>query len=548
MIRNQLEHSRLTPLVQDPLYFPMPSKQVLHVIGDAFGRLQLHCETLHSSGASLHVEQTESNRLEGCHSLAQLLLGLVPGRFHARSHPSAFGRRRTRGIIVADFSENSVHLGNLFPHHRATRNFTVAGTAYPANSLIVRSDQSYAPHVYDMFEPQDHPNDFEYDGGPPVPPYDNAGYTLALQMGVQFDRILDGFDGPFEVVQGFSSPPPGRIIDADGAAGFLVSHAVTGAAIATNRLLAADQKVYWISEDITAAGQSWPAGTLWVPATATSREMIAEIAPDLGLDFIGAASTPSVDALELSPVTVGLWDQYGGSMSSGWTRWMFEQYEFPYEVVYPQGLNETGLENDFDVLVFEDGGIPSAGNSPGGRGGGGGGQGNIPQEYQRTLGRVTADETVPNLINYVRDGGTLLAIGSSTALATLAGLPHHVQQQPGLPPIAAGGPPRRHPSGVVRFRDPAAERLGVGGASALRRHDRFRGEARRGPHVPLWPAHQEAGSASRDLQVPLQRHPPRWSDPGTAGRHRVVEHEEGGPVHGAWPAYPVRAWPTCPRP
>lgn len=320
--------------------------------------------------------------------------------------------------------------------HRATANFTVDDKTYPTNSLIVRSDQAYAPHVYDMFEPQDHPNDFEYDGGPPVPPYDNAGYTLALQMGVEFDRILEGFDGPFVVVEGFSSPPPGRVTDADGAAvdfhtpssadgvaGFLVSHAVIDAAIATNRLLAANQQVYWISESVTAAGQSWPPGTLWVPSTAMSREMIAQIAPELGLDFVGAGSTPNVDALELSPVTVGLWDQYGGSMSSGWTRWMFEQYEFPFEVVYPQTLNGTRLEDDFDVLVFEDGGIPRAGGGFGGSRGGGGGRSNIPQEYQPMLGSVTTQETVPNLIDYVRAGGTLLAIGSSTSIAAHAGLP-----------------------------------------------------------------------------------------------------------------------------
>ena len=358
--------------------------------------------------------------------------GLPPEGFQRFREPDL---RDPRGYIIPsdqpDFPTAVKFVNTLEKNgvtiHRATGRFTIAGRAYPANSLIVRSNQAYAPHIYDMFEPQDHPNDFEYDGGPPVPPYDNAGYTLALQMGVQFDRILDGFDGPFEVVQGFSSPPPGRIIDADGAAGFLVSHAVTDAAIATNRLLAADQQVYWISDAVTAADRSWPAGTLWVPATATSRDLISRIAPELGLDFVGVASTPSVDALELSPVTVGLWDRYGGSMSSGWTRWMFEQYEFPYEVVYPQALNAPGLGDDFDVLVFEDGGIPGGGGDFGGfggRGGGrGGGGGNIPQEYQPMLGSVTADETIPNLIDFVRNGGTLLAIGSSTAIAAHAGLP-----------------------------------------------------------------------------------------------------------------------------
>src|SRR5207253_7743340 len=59
----------------------------------------------------------------------------------------------------------------------------------------------------DLFEPQDHPNDFAYPGAPPTPPYDMAGWTLAYQMGVQFDRVLDGFDGPFEDIKG---PVPPR--------------------------------------------------------------------------------------------------------------------------------------------------------------------------------------------------------------------------------------------------------------------------------------------------------------------------------------------------
>ena len=352
--------------------------------------------------------------------------GLPPEGFQLFRNPDL---RDPRGYIIpsdqADFPTAVKFVNTLEKNgvtiHRATEDFTVAGTRYPANSLIVRSDQAYAPHVYDMFEPQDHPNDFEYDGGPPIPPYDNAGYTLALQMGVAFDRILDGFDGPFEVVQGLSVPPPGRVTDADDAAGFFVSHAVTDAVIATNRLLGADQKVYWISAEVTAGGQTWPAGTLWVPATTMSRALIAEMAPELGLDFVGVVSTPSVDALELSPVLVGLWDRYGGSMSSGWTRWMLEQYEFAYEVVYPQALNEPGLENEFDVLIFEDGGIPGGGG--GGRGFGGGNRGNIPQGYQHMLGSVTAESTIPNLIDFVKMGGTLLAIGSSTAIAAHAGLP-----------------------------------------------------------------------------------------------------------------------------
>jgi len=104
---------------------------------------------------------------------------------------------------------------------------------------------------------------------------------------------------------------------------------------------------------------------------------------------------------------------------------MFEQYEVPFQVVYAPELDRGGLNQKYDVLVFEDGGIPEArGDSPMGRGFGRGPDAStIPAEYRDQLGSVTPQTTVPNLLGFVRGGGTLLAIGSSTSIASYAGLP-----------------------------------------------------------------------------------------------------------------------------
>ena len=130
--------------------------------------------------------------------------------------------------------------------HRATASFTVAGKQYPANSLVVKSAQAFRPHMMDMFEPQDHPDDIPYPGAPPIAPYDVAGYTLAYQMGVQFDRILDGFDGPFEKLTDFAKPPAGSIRGAQTAAGYYFSHKSNDSFIAINRLLNANEDVTWL--------------------------------------------------------------------------------------------------------------------------------------------------------------------------------------------------------------------------------------------------------------------------------------------------------------
>ena len=131
--------------------------------------------------------------------------------------------------------------------HRATAPFTVAGKQYPANSLVVKTAQAFRPHVMDMFEPQDHPDDIPYPGAPPTRPYDNAGYTLAFQMGVQFDRILDGFDGPFEKLTDFAKVA-GRHRSAARSrlAGYYFSHKSNDSFIALNRLLAASEDVSWL--------------------------------------------------------------------------------------------------------------------------------------------------------------------------------------------------------------------------------------------------------------------------------------------------------------
>ena len=48
-------------------------------------------------------------------------------------------------------------------------------------------------------------------------------------------------------------------------------------------------------------------------------------------------------------------------MPSGWVRYIFERFEFPFEVVFPKTLDEGNLNGKYDVLVFMDGAIHAAG-------------------------------------------------------------------------------------------------------------------------------------------------------------------------------------------
>ncbi len=335
--------------------------------------------------------------------------------------------RDPRGYILpsdqADFPTAVKFVNALFKAgidvHRATREFQAGGKSYPAESLVVRTAQAFRPHILDMFEPQDHPDDVAYPGGPPLPPYDSAGWTLAYQMGVKFDRILEKFDGPFEKLTAPLRPPSGHVENPK-AAGYLLSHEVNDAFIAVNRLLASGEDVYWLNQAVTVNGKAYPAGTIYIPAQASTLPRVEKLAAGLGLDFNGVAEKPSGDALRLRPVRIGLWDRYGGSTPSGWTRWLLEQFEFRFEIVYAPTLDAGNLAGKYDVLIFVTGGIPAAGRIPRRDGPD---PASVPEEYRNRVGNVTEERTIPQLRRFLEEGGAILTIGSSTSLGTFVGLP-----------------------------------------------------------------------------------------------------------------------------
>jgi hypothetical protein len=250
---------------------------------------------------------------------------------------------------------------------------------------------------------------------------------------VQFDRILEPFTGPFERVTDWNvKPSPGMVADTPEPAAFTLDLRVNDSWIAVNRLLAAGDTLAALHDPASSHVQ------VLVDVKPGTAGRVGAIARELGLSFGGVQKRPAM-SLALKIPRVGLWDQYGGSMTSGWTRWILERFEFKFDRVFPPQLDAGGLDARFDVLIFPDGGIP--GVQAGGRGGRGAGTGadpsTIPAEYRAQVGRVTVERTIPQLRQFVEAGGTIVAIGESAAnLAAHFHLPvesHLVENGSALP-------------------------------------------------------------------------------------------------------------------
>lgn len=373
-------------------------------------------------------------------------------------------KRDPRGYIISadqpDFL-TAVKFVNTMRHvgvyvDQATAPFTVAGKSYPAGSFVLRNNQAARAHILDMMEPQDHPNDFAYPGGPPLRPYDNAGWTLAYEMGVKFDRVMEAFDAPTRRIMGteLAKPMAGTVANASGAAGFLMSHEVNDAVTVINRVMKAGGDVYWTTAPVQANGKTYPAGTYFIPAA--SAAVVQKSAADLGVSFVGMTARPA-NATKVAPKRIALFDQYGGSMPSGWTRLQFENFEIPYTVVYPKDLDAGNLKSKFDVLILPSGSTLRGAQNAGGRGAGGGGRGGnaapIPAEYDKMQGQMTPETTLPQIKQFLNDGGTVITVGSATSLGYALGLPienHLLVRAPGEPDRPLAGEEYYVPGSILQ--------------------------------------------------------------------------------------------------
>ena len=293
-----------------------------------------------------------------------------------------------------------IHAGITVHQMKSPTN--ISGKIYPAGSFVVRSDQAFRAHVLDMFEPQDYPNDFQYQGGPPIAPYDNAGYTLAYSMGVQFDRLLEPYEAQLTVVDGLAKMPSMQF-PVDTGAGYLVDHHVNNAFAAINEVLRSGGTV------------KRSADGFYVPFAARSSEVLAKAAFEMGVPVTAAGAAPA-NSVDVKKARIALWDRYGGSMASGWTRWLLEQFKFDFVVVYPPDIDSGKLAN-YDVLILPTDATFSARTQTPLT------DTSIPQEWRNRMGSLSVERSVPKIKEFLESGKTVIAVGGAGSLARHMQLP-----------------------------------------------------------------------------------------------------------------------------
>lgn len=220
--------------------------------------------------------------------------------------------------------------------YRSIMNHTTGMHEVPLGSYIIFLDQPQRQNVLTLFEPQIYPN--RIDGqGKVEQPYDVAGWTLPMQMGVEAPAVM-------------------AIQEAK-----------------------ADRRLTLIRD-------------------------ANEVRKALALPLQTSATSPITNPLK-HEVRIALYKPWTSNMDEGWTRFVFDTFNVPYNSLTDSAFRKEDLSTKYDVIV-----MPSqrareivegnSGNS-------------YPSEFS---GGITA-EGVKKLKDFVARGGTLICFDASCELA-----------------------------------------------------------------------------------------------------------------------------------
>jgi hypothetical protein len=282
--------------------------------------------------------------------------------------------------------------------HQSKNSFIAQNREYPKGTYVALMSQAYRPYLIDILGPQIYPDRRQYDGGPPERTFDLTGWTLAYQMGVEAIKVDSPFKAQLSPIQK-ADFPTGKVSGSGNT--YILDHTVLDSYRAVNRLLQEGTNVSWATKPFTSGRRKYPAGAIVISGI-DLRNKIQSLAKEFNLQ-IHAGSSPN-NLMQLKPLKLGLYKPWVANMDEGWTRWIFDNWEFPYATVHDAEIRGGNLKQKYDVIVLTN--ISSQRIINGHR------EGRVPSQYAGGIG----ENGLAALLQFVRDGGTLITLNASCQL------------------------------------------------------------------------------------------------------------------------------------
>ena len=300
--------------------------------------------------------------------------------------------------------------------HQAREDFVADGKSYPAGSFVVLMSQPYRPYVQNLLEKQKYPDMRLYPGGPPVPPYDTAGWTFPLQMGVQCDQIHNPFKA--NLIRLEKVPYPSVTLPQSTASFIAFDSRFNNSYAVIFQLIKEKVEIYRSKNAIQKNGSCVAAGSFLIKNTPQVQKILPDLLEKWPVQVFKLEDINEIPKAPLKKHRVGLYQSWRPNMDEGWTRYVFDDLGIPFFALHNKDFKGTkkkkvNLNSKYDVIVFADENVdiiktgkPSP-TSPYARY-----YTDIPPEYEGGIGT----EGVEAIKAFVEQGGILVALNNACGL------------------------------------------------------------------------------------------------------------------------------------
>ncbi len=214
---------------------------------------------------------------------------------------------------------------------RADEPFTLAGVDYPQGTWLLPADQPYRGYLKDVMERQVYPTRLDAEGKAEAP-YDVAGWTMPLQMGVTSQQIDAPLPIEASIIERVGTPTGTiRSIGSGDPAYYLVANLANADFILLDRLLAGGVPVGIVNhndDDLYGHGKpaplavaldqlvrgesaSIPSGTLGFPANEEARTIVERTIKELPVTVFALDEQTTIRLNSLDRSTANADDDFG---------------------------------------------------------------------------------------------------------------------------------------------------------------------------------------------------------------------------------------------
>ncbi len=250
-----------------------------------------------------------------------------------------------------------VDLVNLLETHGVERyvlqnSVKIENQIYSAGDVVIPLAQPFRPFIKEVMEHQKYPVRHYTPEGEMIKPYDITSWSLPLHRGVECyeidvkSRVLENalakIEGPYSIENAI----PGNYQ----AVVFPFSNNESYQAVFMAHEMGLP--VNYMTPELNIEGRSFEEGAFIIPANG-NRDKLNRLIQQLDVPPVFTQEELETEGMKIGFPKIALIETYQHDMDAGWTRYIFDTYHIPFDVIHPDEIMENDLE-EYDLLVFPD--------------------------------------------------------------------------------------------------------------------------------------------------------------------------------------------------